>query len=64
MSVLAHLHTLQDRHHLLETSIASEVARPLPDFVAITALKKQKLHLKEEIEQIYRDHPEIQRIAS
>lgn len=64
MSVLAHLTTLQNRHQLLKQVVASEMARPLPDFVQITDLKKQKLHLKEEIEQIYRDHPELRREAS
>lgn len=59
MSIFAHLETLEEKHARLEMSIAQETARPLPDFSMITSLKKQKLHIKEEMERInhtrYRD---------
>ena len=64
MSLSTHLNSLQDKHKHLEAEIAAEAARPLPDFAAVTGLKKKKLHLKEEIQQFYRDHPELDRIAS
>lgn len=54
MSLLAHLGTLEEKHAILEAAIVEESARPLPDFTTITQLKKQKLHLKEEVERFAR----------
>ena len=64
MSLIAHLHTLQDKHHQLKEAVRLESARPMPDFSQITDMKKQKLLLKEEIEQLVREHPELRREAS
>jgi hypothetical protein len=48
MSVTAHFETLNQKHARLETAIENAYASHLPD-TAIRALKKQKLHLKEEL---------------
>jgi len=40
---------LNNRHKLLESKIAQEAKRPLPDGLAIRGLKKQRLLLKEEL---------------
>lgn len=52
MSIHAHFNTLQEKHAKLETMIASEAHRPLPDFSSIQLWKKQKLLFKEEMERI------------
>jgi len=49
MSLLTHLESLEVKHAQLEAEITSEMAHPLPDFTLITQLKKQKLHIKEEL---------------
>ena len=49
MSVVSHVNHLQEKHAELENQIVEESHRPMPDFAAITKLKKQKLLLKEEI---------------
>ncbi len=51
MSIYAHLESLERKHAVLENLIDLEVGRPLPDFVKITQMKKQKLHLKEQLGQ-------------
>jgi hypothetical protein len=40
---------LRGRHAWLETTIAQELSRPLPDFARIRDLKRRKLILKEAI---------------
>ncbi len=49
MSLVTHLETLQHKHALLSEEVELEARRPSPDFMKITALKKQKLAIKEEI---------------
>ena len=49
MALVAHLTMLEEKHSKLETMIAEESHRPMPDFPLIQTLKKQKLLLKEEI---------------
>ena len=44
-----HLSALENKHAKLESQIAYEANRPSPDAVRIHALKKQKLALKDEI---------------
>jgi hypothetical protein len=44
-----HLKVLRERHKALEEKISEMGKRPLPDQVEISNLKKQKLHIKEEI---------------
>lgn len=57
MTVLAHIHALHEKHAQLETSIFDEQSRPMPDFAAISELKKRKLRIKEEIESLEATHP-------
>jgi len=45
----AHQASLSARHAQLETKIAAEAQRPLPDTLAITRMKREKLRLKEEL---------------
>ncbi len=46
----AHLQALRAKHAALDEEIAKEMARPLPDEMVISNLKRQKLKIKEEIE--------------
>jgi hypothetical protein len=48
MSVEKHFETLTQKHELLEAAIQQAYSRHLSD-EAISEMKKQKLHLKEEI---------------
>jgi hypothetical protein len=50
MSIQAHVDSLSEKRLHLKHKIAAESARPLPDFVLITELKKQNLLLKEEMQ--------------
>lgn len=52
MSVSSHLDTLRERHAALESKIKEELRSPGSDTLQVNALKRQKLHLKEEIEKI------------
>lgn len=48
----SHVSALQSKHAGLERQIQEELSRPLPDNAVIQSLKKQKLRIKEAIEQI------------
>lgn len=48
MSIHAHIDSLAKKRAQIKNEIASESARPMPDFALITTLKKQNLALKEE----------------
>ncbi|GAC1407358.1 MAG: hypothetical protein NVSMB69_07660 [Novosphingobium sp.] len=48
----SHIVSLQTKHAGLERKIAAEMARPLPDDVLVTELKRRKLKLKEAIVQV------------
>lgn len=50
MTVLAHIDALQNKHTSLESGIREEQSRPMPDFGAISDLKKRKLLIKQEIQ--------------
>ena len=50
MSIQAHIDSLAEKRSHLKERIASEMAHPMPDFGTITALKKQNLVLKEEMQ--------------
>jgi hypothetical protein len=47
----AHRSALEAKHAGLDRQIADQAQRPLPDQAAIAELKKQKLRLKEELQQ-------------
>lgn len=49
MSLFQHLNSLKLKHTHLEKSIKLEQNRPLPDLPTLHQLKREKLHLKEEI---------------
>jgi len=52
MSVHAEIDDLRDRHHLLDGEIETENTQPSPDETKISALKKQKLKIKDLIQQL------------
>jgi len=52
MTLHARLDALQQRHASLETRISDEDQRPQPDSDALSRLKIEKLHVKEEMERI------------
>lgn len=47
-----HLSALEAKHAILDDKITAETQRPLPDSVALAALKKQKLRIKQEMAQL------------
>ncbi len=47
----SHMSALQSKHAELEEKLDREESRPLPDTTLIHALKKQKLHLKDVMNQ-------------
>ncbi|MFK7944796.1 MAG: YdcH family protein [Paracoccaceae bacterium] len=52
MSVESHLDHLRQKHQGLEAKIREEERRPGADNVQIRSLKREKLHLKDEIEKL------------
>lgn len=52
MSLQSHLEALQGKHASLESQIATEDQRPMPDEAALLRLKREKLRLKEEMERL------------
>ena len=52
MSLSSHLNELRKKHENLSKKIEEEQRSPGSDALAITDMKRQKLHLKEEIERI------------
>ncbi len=49
MAKSARLETLTVKHSNLDNRIQAEMRSPLPDYLRISELKKQKLQLKDEI---------------
>lgn len=49
MALSAHLEKLNSKHASLEQEIQKEMRSPLPDQLRISRLKKEKLHLKDEM---------------
>ena len=52
MSVSSHLDQLRQKHEALKVRIKGEERRPGVDHLEITAMKREKLHIKEEIERL------------
>lgn len=48
MSLQAHLATISEKRTEIKQRIAEELARPLPDFLRIHALKKENMKLKQQ----------------
>ena len=44
-----HLESLRHRHARLEDRLHEEMLRPFPDTLLVTRLKRQKLHIKDEL---------------
>ncbi|MEZ5891611.1 MAG: DUF465 domain-containing protein [Parvularculaceae bacterium] len=51
MAIKAHLETLNKRHQELEAAIASETKHPGHDEMRIVELKRQKLRIKDQLEE-------------
>ena len=51
MAVSAHLETLHSKHIHLDEKIQAELRSPLPDFLRISQLKREKLQIKDTIKQ-------------
>ncbi|QLH40110.1 MAG: YdcH family protein [Defluviicoccus sp.] len=49
MSLQDRIEALKAKHHALEVAIEEENNRPRPDEQEVSRLKKQKLHIKDEI---------------
>ena len=54
MSINSHLNELVRRHQAIEEAIFAEENHPAADEVKVHELKRKKLHLKDEIEQLRR----------
>lgn len=52
MSVSSHLDQLRTKHEALKARIRDEEKRPGSDHLEVTALKREKLLIKEEIERL------------
>ncbi len=52
MSLEAHIEALKEKHAVLETKLDQENSRPMPDDALVHTLKREKLHLKDEIERL------------
>lgn len=57
MTVSAHIDALHAKHTALEAALTEEQSRPMPDFGAISALKKRKLLIKEELRALSQQEP-------
>jgi hypothetical protein len=49
MSLASHLAELERKHRALDTAISTELQHPQQDTAKVAGLKRQKLHLKDEI---------------
>jgi hypothetical protein len=52
MAVSARLEQLSSKHMTLDMKIRQEMRSPIPDTLRISRLKKQKLHIKDTIENV------------
>lgn len=52
MALAGHIQELSEKHRKLEQRIEMELARPTWDKSRVSALKKQKLRLRDEIERL------------
>ena len=52
MSLSSHLNELRKKHEILAKKIEEEQRRPASDDLVISDLKRQKLHIKDEIQRI------------
>jgi len=52
MAVSSHLNQLRQKHEALKVRIREEERRPGIDHLEVVQLKREKLHLKEEIQRL------------
>ena len=52
MTLSSHLDQLREKHETLKVKIREEERRPGPDHLEIVAMKREKLHVKEEISRL------------
>jgi len=52
MAIKAHMETLNQRHQELDTAIAFENRRPAHDELRIVELKRRKLKIKDQLEEL------------
>ena len=55
MTIQAHLAEIKRRHHVLEREISEALKHKSVDDLELVGLKRQKLHLKDEIERLRHD---------
>jgi hypothetical protein len=55
MTIQAHLAEVERRHHAIEKEIADALKHKSVDDLELVELKRQKLHLKDEIERLRHD---------
>jgi hypothetical protein len=55
MTMKAHLVELERKHHAVEKEIAEALKHKSVDDLELVELKRQKLHLKDEIERLQHD---------
>ena len=56
MTIKAHLAELERRHHALDASLGEAVKHKSSEDLKIMKLKRQKLHLKDEIDRLQHKH--------
>ncbi len=52
MAIKAHVETLNKRHQELEAAIATEIKHPAHDELRVVELKRQKLKIKDQLEEL------------
>ena len=56
MTIQAHLAAMERRHQAIEKDFAEALKHKSVDDLELVELKRQKLHLKDEIERLQHDH--------
>ncbi len=56
MNVEERVDSLKSKHARLQVEIDEEIHRPMPDSVHLAELKRERLRIKDEIEQIDHHH--------
>lgn len=52
MTISSHIRALEEKHYALEKQLTAALAAPAADDLQIVDLKRKKLHIKDEIEQL------------
>lgn len=59
MALEAHITELVEKHRNLDRRIERELSRPIADDLKVAELKKQKLHLKDEISRLQAQQEQV-----